>query len=395
MRRVLSSWINILLPILICGWGRPLCAQDQPPDLPPVIIDYFYEPGCADCFRVRNHVLPGLEEAYEGYYTLRKYDIGQQSNIVTLVHYQEKLGITENEPVCMVVDYAHVLNGFAVIRDKLAAQVDQGIADRMAPGWAPPEPIAATLPAAQTDKTLETRLDRFTLPAVLSAGLIDGINPCAISTLVFFMSLLSVSRVKGRALLAVGITFCAASFLTYTAIGFGLLRTLHVCRGFPLARNVVDVVMTTLLAAAAFLSFRDAYRFKTTRDHRLMSLQLPHRLKLKIHGLMRSGLTARSLVAGALFIGVTVTALESVCTGQVYVPTLVLVIKTGQSMAKGAAWLLLYNAMFILPLVVVFALTYQGLKTETLLRWSKKQVVMSKMLLGFLFLALAGLLLWL
>jgi cytochrome c biogenesis protein CcdA len=116
---------------------------------------------------------------------------------------------------------------------------------------------------------------------------------------------------------------------------------------------------------------------------------------LRIHALMRSGLAARNLVLGALFIGVTVTALESVCTGQVYVPTLVLLVKTGQSVAKGLAYLLAYNAMFVLPLVAVFALTYRGLKTEALLAWSKREVVLSKSLLGALFLVLAGLIVWL
>jgi cytochrome c biogenesis protein CcdA len=55
------------------------------------------------------------------------------------------------------------------------------------------------------------------------------------------------------------------------------------------------------------------------------------------------------------------------------------------------AWkyLLLYNFMFTIPLVIIFILTYFGLKTQTLLEWSKKNVVISKILLGILFLAMA------
>jgi hypothetical protein len=51
--------------------------------------------------------------------------------------------------------------------------------------------------------------------------------------------------------------------------------------------------------------------------------------------------------------------------------------------------------MFILPLVAVFLLTYFGLRTETLLEWSRKEVVVSKTLLGLFFLAMATLILFL
>ena len=45
--------------------------------------------------------------------------------------------------------------------------------------------------------------------------------------------------------------------------------------------------------------------------------------------------------------------------------------------------------MFIVPLVAAFVVTYQGLKTERLLAWSKRNVVPSKILLGLLFVVLA------
>ena len=43
---------------------------------------------------------------------------------------------------------------------------------------------------------------------------------------------------------------------------------------------------------------------------------------------------------------------------------------------------------FILPLALVLLLTYFGLKTETLLRWSRQNVVISKCLMGLFFLGL-------
>ena len=98
---------------------------------------------------------------------------------------------------------------------------------------------------------------------------------------------------------------------------------------------------------------------------------------------------------GGFGIGLAVTVLESVCTGQVYVPTLALVLRSGSSFPLAAGYLALYNFMFILPLLIILGLTWQGLKTETLLAWSRRNVVFSKCLLGLFFLGLAALLVWL
>jgi cytochrome c biogenesis protein CcdA len=94
-------------------------------------------------------------------------------------------------------------------------------------------------------------------------------------------------------------------------------------------------------------------------------------------------------VATAFAVGAGVTVLESVCTGQVYVPTLALVVKSGTAVARGIAYLLLYNLMFILPLVIALWLTYRGMGLTRLLAWSRNNVVTGKVMLGIFFLALA------
>ncbi len=99
------------------------------------------------------------------------------------------------------------------------------------------------------------------------------------------------------------------------------------------------------------------------------------------------------LLPGIFLTGILVTILESVCTGQVYIPTLVLMAKeTG-----GIKWfllLLLYNLMFILPLLLIFVIVYRGVSTMQLIRWSRHHIIFSKYLLAALFLLLALLILY-
>ena len=61
---------------------------------------------------------------------------------------------------------------------------------------------------------------------VAFAGLLDGLNPCAFATLIFFVSYLTLSGRKGRQVLAVGTAFTAGVFLAYLAVGLGFHQVL-------------------------------------------------------------------------------------------------------------------------------------------------------------------------
>ncbi len=349
-----------------------------------VLVEYFYEPGCPECEKVRQTVFPALQQRFEGQYTLRLYDIGITSNFMKLVEYQHRLALSDNAPVSIIVNGRYAFGGFTAIEAGLLPQVKTSLEQ----GEIPDEQSVQS----DSGELLAFRQQGFTLLAVLLAGLLDGINPCAISTLVFFMSLLAVSKVRNRQLILLGVSFALASFLTYTSLGFGLLRVLHLFDGFKLVRNAVEWLMTAILLVLAFLSFRDAFRFRKTGCAADVALQLSSGMKQRIHSVMRRGLGNSSIILGGLFIGAVVTALESVCTGQVYVPTLVLILKNS-AFSESRAWLYLlsYNLMFVLPLTVVFIAVYLGLRTERLLAWSRKNVVLSKYLLAAFFILMAAL----
>ena len=311
--------------------------------------------------------------------------------------YQDRLGIDENEPVMMVLDYQHVLNGFDAIRDGLFGEMDRAVEQRLGTRWLPPSPIEVPKNRDAGLQAARTRVGAFTVTAVLLTGLADGINPCAIATLVFFMSVLTLAvkgegageRIRGGSLLLVGVVFCLASFVTYTVIGLGLLRVLHIATGFEALRSGIEILLAGTLCVLSILSFRDAWCFAETGEPGSVMLQLPEGIKRKIYRVVREGLKSRNLLFGSLTIGTLVTALESVCTGQVYVPTLALVAKSGVGERRAWSLLLIYNAMFVTPLIVVLILTWCGLRTHALVDWSKKNVVLSKLLLGLVFAAMA------
>jgi cytochrome c biogenesis protein CcdA len=370
--------LRMLAALALCGFAR---------GAEPVQIDFFFEPGCHECERIESELLPEIGKRFPGTCVIRSHDIGVETNFLRLLQLERELGYKSPERAYLVVNRQIVFGPVPSHEDFFAV-----VSNLLKTGSLITEkPVLQSRDmSAQTPDLAKTWYGGFTFPAVIAAGLIDGINPCAISTLVFFMSLLAVSKVRNRQLILLGISFCTASFLTYLGIGFGLFRVLHLFSGFTALRSAVEWIMTAILLVLAVLSFRDAIRFRKTGRAADVTLQLSTGMKKRIHDVMRRGLGSASIIWGGLLIGCAVTALESVCTGQVYVPTLVLVLKDS-AFSEFRAWmlLLLYNALFILPLVVVFIAVYFGLRTETLLAWSRRNVVVSKLLLGLFFVLMA------
>lgn len=354
----------------------------------PIVIEYFFQPGCAECKKVKEKILPELDSRYHGLYRLQEYDTGKKENFLQLVAYQDKLQITANEPVYMLIDKRFMLSGYKEISGKIFDMMDELIAEG--------NDTVLLVDFRSADKAcLQKRAGTFKVGTILLAGLIDGINPCVFSTLVFFLSLLAVSGIKGRRLLLTGSLYCVACFITYLLLGIGLFRLLKLFSGYSHLQFVLNSGMILLLMVFAVLSFRDAWRYHLSGDSSSIMIKLPAALQNRIHSVMRKGLSYKYLLPGAFFIGILVTLLESVCTGQVYVPTLTLMAQDSGIFSKWAMYLIFYNVMFTIPLVIIFIAAYNGIKTFDLIKWSKRSLATAKILLGLFFILMAAFLFFL
>jgi hypothetical protein len=121
-----------------------------------------------------------------------------------------------------------------------------------------------------------------------------------------------------------------------------------------------------------------------------MSLNLPHSLRMRINAVIRRGRKSQAFIAGAFFTGIVVSFLELACTGQVYLPTIIFVVSRPELRVRAFAFLLLYNLLFILPLVVVFILAYYGTGSKQLTRFLQQRAATVKLGMALLFAALAA-----
>ncbi len=380
----MNAFLRRCVLVILCA-AAAVTVRGEPAS-EPVSIQFFYQPGCPECEQVRRETLPDLEVVFPGRYRLEHLDLTVPTHAERLIAVQEALGAWDNEPVSLLVDNRIYLAGVDRIREHLIPSVQMALDDRLSPD----HPLRiAFAEAADGQAAVGRRVARFTVPGIMIAGLVDGLNPCALSVLIFFISVLTLARARGRRLAAAGAAFIAASFLTYFLLGFGLLGVVRTLSAFEFMKTAVDILMIAILLILAAISLRDAWVFQRRGNPADVRLQLPPQIKARIHRLARNEVRTHRLVVAAAIIGGGVTVLESVCTGQVYIPALVLMARTGRSLPRVLGLLGLYNFMFVLPLIVVFGLVGNGLTMPTLLAWSRHHVVPAKLMLATLFLGMA------
>ncbi len=191
-----------------------------------------------------------------------------------------------------------------------------------------------------------------------------------------------------------GTVYCLACFLAYFALGLGLLSFIKLFSGYGILNRLVEIATIATLAVLAAVSFADAWRYGRTGESSSVALQLPGRIKAMIHRVMKAGLSYSFLVPGIFGAGILVTGLEAVCTGQVYVPVLVFLAKEPGGGLCGLLYLLLYNLMFVAPLIAIFVAACLGAGTLRLVRWGRKEVVAGKIAMGLFFITLAAAMIW-
>jgi len=346
----------------------------------PIWVAYFYEVGCQECSRAE----------YDIRYVQNKYpqllveEYNVQDDAALAEWLGARLGVPEKHrlatPTFFVGD--DYLIGTDITSEAMLALAEKYASTGAGQTWADFNPEEA-------EQSIIERFKSFGVLTVAFAGLVDGLNPCAFATLVFFVSYLALSGRQGRETLVVGVAFTLGVFLAYLAVGLGFYRVLDLLGDLltTLGRWVYGLtgLFCAVLTVLSFLDFLKA-RQGEIGD---MTLNLPHKLRMRINAVIRRGRKSRAFVAGAFVTGLVVSLLELACTGQVYLPTIIFVMSQPAMRVRAFVFLVLYNLLFILPLIVVFILAYYGTGSKQLTRFLQRRTATVKLGMALLFAALA------
>jgi cytochrome c biogenesis protein CcdA len=227
------------------------------------------------------------------------------------------------------------------------------------------------------------RFRSFSVLTVMGAGLVDGFNPCAFATMIFFVSYLAMVGRRGKEILLIGLSFTAAVFLTYLLVGLGILGFV---RFLPITGTISRLVYGFTALLCFILVGLSLYDYRKIKQGKMveMTLRLPRPLQKSVHGVIRE--TSMKGYLGATFVaGFLVSLLELACTGQVYLPTIIFVTGIPELRMNGVFYLLLYNLMFILPLVAIFILTFYGTTSLQFSRFLRANAATVRLLTALLF----------
>lgn len=347
----------------------------------PVRVLYFYSVTCDECQVLKERFLPNIQQKYGAQVVIKSLEISSLKNYQSLLNIEEQSqGVIDKTPPLVIVG-TDVLEGGEVIQKELESVIQKHQA-----GGGCDWPAGLAEPGGNIGP--KQQLQRIGLLTVLGAGLIDGVNPCAFTTLIFLLSYLAYVGRKGNQLLHSGVFFTLGVFVAYLLVGVGLLEFVIRLGRRSWIDSLVTWATVALTATLAVLSFYDFLQIKRGRVN-ATKLGLSNGVKQRIHAAIRRHVKPGTVLYSSFILGFFVAMLEFPCTGQVYFPIVLVLRNAGGFQARALGYLILYNIMFILPLLAVFFLSYRGVASEAFAKFVKENLAWVKLFMGVFFLALA------
>jgi len=219
------------------------------------------------------------------------------------------------------------------------------------------------------------------LPAIITVvttAAIDAINPCAIGVMILMISVIMGGGKKTGRLLLLGSVYIFAVFATYLIAGLGLTFFLA---AIPLAvTEYLSIFVAVILIGAGILEIKDYFWYG-----RWATLAIPVYFSEKI-----KHFSQRTTIFGVAFLGFFVAAVELPCTGAPYLA--IITILSQYFDATAFALLVLYNVIFVSPLIVILLMVAGGAEIVDIQKWKQSNRGVMRLFIGLLTVALGWLL---
>jgi hypothetical protein len=351
-------------------------------------LTFFGSATCGECQEIKEQLLKPLQRQYSPKLDIAFRDIENEKDLRILTALEKKYGVKNTSPQELYFPDT-VLVGY----DDIMKYGRQFIDYRMSH----PETWKNTramddggLDTAKATDMIKDRMKTWSFIGLFAIGFVDGVNPCAIASMIFLISFLGTQKRNRRDVLKIGLAFTGTVFLTYFMLGLGAFRILSLMDKFYWFSLAIRIVAVGIAVWVALLSIWDAVHYYRTKDTVEMKVQLPKGIKLLIHSVIRGNLSSNKIVVGAIITGFFVTLLEGACTAKIYLPTIMAMTHTFGFRLVGWLLLVFYNFLFVLPLLIVLIATAYGLQWGKLSKFQQKHMVITKLLLALVLFGLAA-----
>lgn len=226
---------------------------------------------------------------------------------------------------------------------------------------------------------LENRGISFALIAV--AGLLDGINPCAIGMLILLLGYLLVFAHDPHRMVRLGLIYIATVFVTYFLIGVVFSQFIYQLLAQSWYQEVSHIIKYLIIGAvwiAALINIKDFFAYGKWFSLGVSKGEVPLLLKL----------IKKVDWHATILLGIVVTIFELPCSLPLYVGSIAIMTQTFH-FAKTILYLLVYDLMFITPLFIVYAIlvkTHHVFEAkdvqERFNKWMKLSMGVAQILIG-------------
>lgn len=354
VKRILFGYIVITLSLLSISFlSTPISAQQESNTQN---ILFFYGQGCSHCAKVESYFKE--INAYETYPLVAKEVYFNKDNAAEFNRLMDEADIPANErgvPTLIAGDT--VITGDQTIIKQFVT-----IAESFAPSDTP-------LPPKTEEQNDETRAS-VSMWVIISASLVDAINPCAFAVLLILLTTVLAQKGSRKRVIASGLAFSGAIFISYSLMGIGLYTALASASSTGLITTIVGVLAILL----GLFNLKDFFWYGKTPP-----MEVPMSWRPK----MASIIERVTSPAGAIVAGVLVSLFLLPCTSGPYI--VVLGLLADNPMDLHLLWyLFVYNLVFVLPmLLITFAVAF-GLNVDTVARLREQHIDKLHLVAGLL-----------
>lgn len=222
-------------------------------------------------------------------------------------------------------------------------------------------------------------IDLPTLGLVIASAAIDSINPCAIGVLILMVSVILGQGGSTKKLIFNGLVYIGAIFATYLIAGLGLV---YFFAAVPIViAEYLSLFVAALVILGGIFEVKDYFWYGKG-----FSLQIPPYFANKIHEYS----TTKTSVFGIAFLGAFVAAVELPCTGAPYL-AIITILRIDFNFTA-FMMMVLYNLIFVAPLIVILFMVAGGAKLSTVSKWKEDSKGTMRLFMGLLLAALGWIL---
>jgi cytochrome c biogenesis protein CcdA len=223
----------------------------------------------------------------------------------------------------------------------------------------------------------------------VTLALSDSVNPCAIAILMMMLvSITTYNPGKKKAVLLSGLSFILAVLVMYFLYGILIVKFFDIIQSFKSVQSVItpalSVIMCIFCLILGILEIKDFVSYKPGS----VGTEMPLKLRPKVQKLIAK-ITSP---AGAFVLGLFVTVFLLPCTIGPYFILGGLISTGSTDISAMLPYLLLYNIIFVLPMLAATLIIFFGIKNiEDVKNWKDKNVRIMHLIAGIL---LTGLAVW-